>query len=186
MRTNSFESIPPWRGISIPWALGAGFAGSIVNSVAIHLTKRSGIKPGTGGLAEMTLALGNSTLSALGLLHRLPAKFGPVGQELFHTSMGLVMALVYALFFYRLLAGPGWARGLLFCQIPWLLQALVVLPWMGAGIFGLRVSPITPISSFLLNAIYGITLGAIYRPKARVDPLAAPFDPESKRPNRGH
>ncbi len=47
----------------------------------------------------------------------------------------------------------------------WLLQAFVVLPWIGAGALGLRLSPLTPLLSFALNAIFGLVLGALYRPR---------------------
>lgn len=144
--------------------MAAGLAGAIANTLAIRLVKLIGIQPGTGGLSELTLAQGNFLLEALGVQFRLPARFDPISQEVFHTAMGLLMALIYALFFYRWLPGPGWRRGFLFCQIPWLLQALVVLPWTGAGVFGWQLSMLTPFASFLLNAIYGVTLGALYRP----------------------
>lgn len=127
----------------------------------------------------MTLAQGNLLLEAIGLQFRLPPRFDPVGQEVFHTAMGLLMALVYAHFFYRWLPGPGWLRGFLFCQIPWLMQVFVVLPWTGAGVLGLQISILTPFASFLLNAIYGVTLGAIYRPYStgnggQQEPLVTP------------
>lgn len=154
---------PNW-GRSILLALIAGFAGAIVNTIAIRLTKMIGIQPGTGGLSELVLAHGNFLLQVLGVHARLPVRLNPVNQELFHTAMGLLMALVYAVFFYRRLPGPGWLRGFLFCQIPWLLQVFLVLPWIGAGIFGWRLSLFTPFASFVLNGLYGITLGVIYRP----------------------
>ena len=157
----------PWRDASIGRALAAGLVGALANTAAIRLAQLTPIPPGTGGLAKMTLALGNQSLAGLGLGTPLPANFGPVAQELFHTVLGLTMALIYALIFYRLLKGPGWLRGLIFCQIPWLLQAFVVLPWTGAGALGLRLSPLTPLLSFALNAIYGLVLGALYRPRSR-------------------
>jgi|GEM_PF-4421559 len=47
----------------------------------------------------------------------------------------------------------------------WLLQAFVVLPWTGAGLLGLSLSPLTPPLSFALNAVYGLTIGRVYRPQ---------------------
>jgi hypothetical protein len=76
------------------------------------------------------------------------------------------MALAYALLFYRRLPGSGWLRGLIFCQIPWLIQAFVVLPWMDFGLLGLKLSPWTPFVSFILNAVFGLVLGILYRPKS--------------------
>lgn len=164
MQTRTTNWWPPWRRVAVLRALAAGLAGAIANTLTIRLVKLFGIEPGSGGLAEMTLAQGNFFLEALGLDFRLAARFDPVGQEVFHTAMGLIMALVYSILFYRLLPGPGWLRGFLFCQLPWLMQVFLVLPWTGAGVLGLKISILTPFASFLLNAIYGVILGAIYRP----------------------
>ncbi len=142
----------------------AGLAGTLANTLAIRLVQRTGVPPGSGGLSKMALALANSLLGTAGLDFRLPVNLGPVGQELFHTALGLGMALIYACFAYRLLPGPGWLRGLLFCQAAWLMQAFVVLPWTGAGVIGLRLSPLTPWASFALNSLYGLILGSCYRP----------------------
>jgi hypothetical protein len=154
----------PWHGAAPLRGLAAGLVGALLNTAATRLVRLAGIPPGTGGLSKMTLSLGNAVLKSLDTGFRLPNEFGPVGQEAFHTAMGLLMGLVYALFFYRLLPGPGWLRGLVFCQFPWLIQAFVVLPWTGAGILGLHLSPLTPVASFLLNGLYGVTLGLLYRP----------------------
>lgn len=94
-----------------------------------------------------------------------PENFGPLGQETFHTCIGITMALIYALFVYRWLKGPGWPRGFISCQIMWLLQAFVVLSWTDAGLLGLSLSSLTPRLSFVLNAVYGLTLGSLYRPR---------------------
>ena len=154
---------PSWHDASLGHALLGGLAGSLANSAAIRLAQLTPIPPGTGGLAKMSLGLTNQLLAALGFGALLPANFGPLGQEIFHTCIGITMALIYALFVYRWLKGPGWLRGLVFCQIMWLLQAFVVLPWTGAGPLGLGLSPLTPLLSFALNAVYGLVLGALYR-----------------------
>jgi hypothetical protein len=175
------ENGRPWRGASLSRAVLAGLAGSLANSAAIHLAQLTPIPPGTGGLAKMTLALANHSLTTIGLGSPLPADFSPLGQEIFHTGIGITMALIYALFVYRWLKGPGWLRGFIFCQIMWLLQAFVVLPWTGAGLLGLSLSPLTPPLSFALNAIYGLVLGGVYR---TVDAPAAPARNLPARMNR--
>lgn len=167
MNDTAFRSAP-WKDASLGRAVVAGLVGSLVNTLAIRLAQLGPVPPGTGGLAKLTLARTNDALAFLGLGWRVPPNFGPVGQEIFHTVMGVLMALAYALFFYRWLRGPGWVRGLIFCQLPWLAQAFVVLPWLGAGALGLRLSPLTPLVSFGLNALYGVTLGALYRPRPAI------------------
>ena len=157
----------PWQEASLWRALGAGLLAALLNSVFIQLVKMIGIMPGKGGLSHLMLWLANNVLTVFGAGLHLPDHFGPLGQEVFHTVMGLLMALVYAFFFYHYLRGPDWLRGLLFSQFPWLLQVFVVLPWAGAGLLGLRLSPLTPVVSFSLNALYGATLGVLYWPAPR-------------------
>jgi hypothetical protein len=70
------------------------------------------------------------------------------------------MALVFAWAFYERLPGRPWVRGLAFSQLPWAIQALVVLPWAGAGLFGLRLSPGTPLVPGMLRPI-GMALRTI-------------------------
>lgn len=181
MSTAPASMLPPWRGALLGRAVAAGLIGSLANTVAIRLFQLTPVPPGTGGLAKMTLAAVNDAAKTLGFAGRVPPNFGPIGQEIFHTLMGVTMALVYALFFYRLLRGPGWLRGFIFCQIPWLLQAFVVLPWLGAGALGLKLSPWTPLASFALNAIFGLTLGAIYRARS-IDSTFAPKTPTPTSP----
>ena len=134
MSTALFKKLIPWRGASVGRAIVAGLIGSLANTLAIRVVQMTPVPPGTGGLAKMTLAAVNDLMKALGFTWHVPPNLGPVGQEIFHTLIGVTMAMLYALLFYRLLWGPGWARGLIFCQIPWLLQAFVVLPWLGAGV----------------------------------------------------
>ncbi|MFN2507891.1 MAG: hypothetical protein ABR589_03865 [Chthoniobacterales bacterium] len=152
-----------WEGFWPVRAIFAGVAAALMNSAAIRLAQLSPVPPGTGGLAKMTLAFANQALVDFGFGAALPADFNPLVQEIFHTCIGVTMAMIYALFLYRSLSGPGWLRGLIYCQIMWLLQAFVVLPWTGAGVLGLRLSPFTPLLSFALNAVYGLVLGVLYR-----------------------
>ncbi|HWE42884.1 MAG TPA: hypothetical protein VG432_10280 [Gemmatimonadaceae bacterium] len=87
-----------------------------------------------------------------------------MSQETFHTGIGMFSALVYAGVFYRFLPGPRWLRGLVYSQGMWAVQALVVLPSLGHGYFGRRISPSAPLWSWALNALYGVVIGALYVP----------------------
>ena len=82
----------------------------------------------------------------------LPLHLRPAAQETFHTTVGIFAALLYAAFFHRRLPGPGWFRGLVFCQLLWAAQSLVVLPWLGKGYFGQGISVSAPVWSWCLNA----------------------------------
>lgn len=151
--------------VSIPRALIAGVAGAAANSLAIRAFEWIGIPTGTAGLSKLVIAITNAILAATGLSFCLPEKLVQPGQEIFHTTMGVLMAIAFAVLFFRRLPGSPVIRGLIFSLLPWLMQSLIVDPYMGFGLFGTRLSPATPIVSLALNALYGLVLGSIYRPR---------------------
>ena len=119
MTTETKNKALPWHNASLGREVVAGLVGSLANTLAIRLVQLTPIPPGTGGLAKMTLANINHLAETLGLTARAPQNFGPVGQEIFHTIMGVTMAVVYALLFYHWLRGPGWTSFLWpLCRLP--------------------------------------------------------------------
>ncbi|MEP7346227.1 MAG: hypothetical protein ABI877_13220 [Gemmatimonadaceae bacterium] len=145
--------------ISASRAVGAGFVGALVNAAAIRLVQAAGIDAGTGGFARWFFAHVNLAIGT-----HFPTALGPFAQEMFHTTVGIASALIYAGLFHRLLPGPRWLRGLVYCQTMWIVQAFVVLPWLGRGYMGIAISPATPYWSWALNAVYGLVIGVLYRP----------------------
>ncbi|UUO05722.1 hypothetical protein M4951_20395 [Blastopirellula sp. J2-11] len=146
-------------------AILIGIVGALINSAAIRFTQALGVQAGTGGFAKWFLAHLNLLLGTT-----LPLQLGPIRQEAFHTAVGVVSALIYAGLFYRLLPGPRWFRGLLYCQGMWAVQALVVLPWLGKGYLGLGISTTAPVWSWSLNALFGLVIGALYFPARKKRP----------------
>ncbi len=69
--------------------------------------------------------------------------------------------VAYVLLARDRLPGPGWLRGLIFVQVPGALQLLWVLPALGHGLGGGRISAATPLLAWSLNAFFGIVVGAI-------------------------
>lgn len=151
--------------VSVRRAALAGLAGAVANSLAIRAFHWAWVPTGTAGLSKLVLAINNAALGATGLSFRLPEKFGQPGQEIFHTAMGIVMAIVFAWLFFPRLPGPPVIRGLMFSLLPWLMQSLIVDPYMGFGFFGAGLSPVTPFVSLGLNLLYGLVIGFTYRPK---------------------
>ncbi len=151
--------------VSVRRAALAGLAGAVANSLAIRAFESTGIQTGTAGLSKLVVAINNAALGTAGLSFRLPEKLGQPGQEIFHSAMGMVMAVIFAWIFFPRLPGRPVIRGLIFSLLPWLMQSLVVAPYMGFGFFGAGLSPVTPFVSLGLNALYGLAIGFIYRPK---------------------
>lgn len=139
------------RGSAIRAGIFGGTIGAIVNTIGIRATMATGLKPGTGGLAKLVFG----------------RPIGPIGSEVFHLALGIGMAVAYVVIGRDRLPGPGWARGLIFAQIPGVLQLFAVLPMTGHGIAGIGISPVTPILAWSLNALYGAVMGAVVE---RLDP----------------
>jgi hypothetical protein len=125
-------------------AFRAGALAALVNFAAIYAIEQLGIKPGTGGLAQLVFG------------HAL----GPLESGLFHLMIGIAMAFPFVVV-RNYLVGPGWLRGLLFAQVAGALQLFVVLPLTGHGIAGSHISPTTPLLAWSLTALYGVVLGDV-------------------------
>jgi uncharacterized membrane protein YagU involved in acid resistance len=52
-----------------------------------------------------------------------------------HLMIGIVLALIYAMFALPNLPGPAAVRGALFSLAPWLIAQVVVMPMMGMSLF---------------------------------------------------
>ncbi|HZZ84906.1 MAG TPA: DUF6789 family protein [Anaeromyxobacteraceae bacterium] len=79
-----------------------------------------------------------------------------------HFAIGAALALAYAAFFASRLPGPGFARGALYALAPWLAAGLMVMPMMGAGLFGGAFA--AGFGSLMGHLVYGAVLGGLYRP----------------------
>lgn len=88
-----------------------------------------------------------------------------------HVVLGIVWALVYARFIewnrsleWWVGRGPGWARGMRFAIVPWLVSLLVLLPAAMLNMLDwvLSAGPLVPVGNLVLHLIYGYTLGRLY------------------------
>jgi hypothetical protein len=85
-----------------------------------------------------------------------------VGLDL---AAGIVWALVFAWDANdRLIAFPGWLRGIIFALPPAVLSLVVFLPLVGGGLFGTRIGagPLPVIGNIILHLIYGAVLGGMF------------------------
>lgn len=77
-----------------------------------------------------------------------------------HFVIGTVLAVIYAAVFATRLPGPGFVRGALYGLAPWIMAELVVMPMMGAGLFGGSFG--AGFGSLMGHLVYGAVLGGIY------------------------
>lgn len=129
------------RALSLRAALLAGLIAIIINTVLLHLAQFIPLRTEAGSLLKL-LKLGFGDALAASYLnevwHRL--QLSSPGSEVFktgfHVFIGLAMALVYAAVFEPWLPGSAWRKGFWYALLAWLLNAFVVLPWIGEGIAG--------------------------------------------------
>lgn len=111
------------KSVRVGSAILAGLAGTVAMTVLMYAAPLM-------GLPRMDL------LQALGGI--LPLEVSPyvVGGGI-HLAIGVSLALLYALFFDRILPGPRWARGALFSLLPWLFAITLMAPamaWVEAAV----------------------------------------------------
>lgn len=92
-----------------------------------------------------------------------------VGLDL---AAGIFWALIFACDANdRLIAFPGWLRGILFALPPAILSLIVFLPLVGGGIFGVKIGagPLPVIGNIILHLVYGAVLGAMFVVDGSID-----------------
>lgn len=77
-----------------------------------------------------------------------------------HFVIGTVLAVIYAAGFVHRLPGPAWIRGAVYGLVPWIVAQLVVMPMMGAGLFGGSFG--AGFGSLMGHLVYGAVLGGVY------------------------
>lgn len=81
-----------------------------------------------------------------------------------HLVVGVVLALFYGTIIRQLVvAFPGWLRGPAFGVVVWLVVMLLVMPLVGEGAFGVRVSRWLAPIALVTHLVYGAILGAVAR-----------------------
>jgi uncharacterized membrane protein YagU involved in acid resistance len=80
-----------------------------------------------------------------------------------HVINGTVtFPLIYAYLLFGKLPGAPYVKGILWGVTLWVMAQLIVMPMMGAGLFGLKMSgPMSAVGSLVGHTIYGVLLGLI-------------------------
>ena len=114
-------------------AFKAGIAGTVVMTIIMY-----GLPP-LMGLPPMDI------MAALGSVFPLKASPYALGA-IVHFGNGIVLALIYAAFFYSWLPGPNWLKGALFSLLPWLFAITLLEPslQLASQIFGASPSAANP------------------------------------------
>jgi hypothetical protein len=136
----------------------------------------SGLAAGSAYLVSMWVdnKLSSQRFNDIKLVGQLLTTRSPLWQiqgVLGHFGFSVMMALLYARFFYERLPGPGWLRGIIFLNIENALLYPLALPLdklhagMKAGevpgLFGRKVF----LGQVMRHVVFGAVLGLLYRPR---------------------
>jgi len=139
----SFPETPRGIWMIVATSLTAGTVAIVLNILVLDAFDAAGIITARGGLQKLVRAwlsppLVGSGISDVWSFLGLPGPETPVFKTGFKVTVGLLMALAYALLFEPMLRGGFLRKGLVAAVPFWLLNACVVLPLLGEGIAGVR------------------------------------------------
>ena len=122
-------------------ALIAGSIAIAVNILLLRLADGLGIATAGGGLQRLVklwiaIPVTRSGVGELWASLGLPGPDTTTFKMGFKVTVGLAMALFYALALEPRLAGNALAKGLVYAVFAWALNAFIVLPLLGNGIAG--------------------------------------------------
>ena len=127
----------------------AALAATLVLSLLMIIKGMMGMMPDMNVIAMLAKQMGG----------------GPAMGWAAHFMIGVIgYGLAYALVFSNLKIGGHILRGLTLGIAGWLVMMVVVMPMMGAGLFGLKMpsAMMVPVATLILHAIFGIVLGAVF------------------------
>jgi len=85
-----------------------------------------------------------------------------IGMMMHFVNGTIIFPLIYAYLLFGKLPGTPVLKGLIWGVALWVLAQLVVMPLMGAGVFGLKMGgAMSALGSLIGHAIYGALLGSI-------------------------
>jgi hypothetical protein len=127
--------------------LGAGLAATIVLSLVIILKQALGVLPQLSTISVLAQMLGFQSLAVGWIVHFFVGVllWGPLYAWIDPKS-----------------SFPHWFNGIMFATGVWLGLMLIIMPALGAGLFGLQLGLVTPTATLVLHWIYGTVLGGVF------------------------
>jgi hypothetical protein len=127
--------------------LVAGLAATIILSLVIVIKQALGILPQLSTISVLAQMLGFQSVAVGWIVHFF------VGVVLW----GPLYAWIDPKSTY-----PHWFIGMMFASGVWLGVMLIIMPVVGAGVFGLELGIVTPTATLILHWIYGAVLGGVF------------------------
>ena len=152
----------------ILFALLAGTIAIALNIFVLDALKNAGVETLGGGLQKLMRAKLSGMFRSTGIAEAwtsigLPGPDEPSFKTGFKVVVGLSMALIYALLLEPILHGSWLRKGLISAVPFWLLNAFVVLPWLGDGIAGARFLTTAGLLSYAFaHTLFFVIVALVY------------------------
>lgn len=127
--------------------VAAGLVATTLLSLVIVLDQVLGVLPQLSTISVFARMFGYQSMAAGWALHLFVGVF----------AWGPLYAWIDPRSTY-----PHWFVGMMFGSAIWLGVMLLVMPAIGAGLFGIRLGLAAPTVTLLLHWIYGTALGAVF------------------------
>jgi len=127
--------------------LVAGLAATVALSLVIVLKQALGVLPQLSTIAVLAQLLGYQSLA--------------LGWGL-HFFVGVILWGPLYAWIDPKSSYPHWFIGMIFASCVWMGVMLMVMPAVGAGLFGLQLGLVTPTATLILHWIYGAVLGGVF------------------------
>ncbi len=137
--------------------LGAGFIATVVLSAMMIAKGMMGVMPQLDVIAMLSAMMGTSAVMGW-LVHFM------IGT----LAWGGGFAVLYGL----ISVGTALIKGIVFGVAAWLGMMVMVMPMVGAGLFGMNFGIMAPIMTLVLHIIFGAVLGTVFQ--MLVEPKAVP------------
>jgi hypothetical protein len=132
---------------------GRGFGWGVVATIAMSVLMLIGVATGMSPMPKpIPLAIGARVLGE-GTAQPLLMGFAVLA----HLAYGGVWGGLFASFTWPVTVWKGMGLG----AFLWLLMQILVLPFLGWGLFGSGVNPAIAVATLVLHVVYGATYGAL-------------------------
>jgi len=125
----------------------AGLVATVVLSMIMVAKAMMGLMPELNVIAMLS-----------SMMHTVPA----IGWAMHFVIGAVAWGVGFAAFYNILPGGSSLTKGVMFGVIAWLMMMLLVMPMAGAGMFGLNMGMMAPVTTLMLHAIFGAVLGGVF------------------------
>ena len=125
----------------------AGFVATAIISILFLMKAAMGVMPDLNIIAMLSGMMGGALIMGW----------------IAHFVIGAVIwGVLFALLHTSVPGGSLWLKGVVFGLAAWLMMMIVVMPMIGAGMFGMKFGMVAPAMTLMVHVIFGAVLGGVY------------------------